>query len=99
MSDIQNASWLKACPACGHGVSKRAKACPTCGHDMQPTPPAGNPKLLKLCPACGHTVSKRAFRCPGCGHRLASDLRMIWIAFCWIIIIGTIIGLLSAGAR
>ena len=41
MSNIQNATWLKACPACGNGVSKRAKFCPACGHDMQPTPPAG----------------------------------------------------------
>lgn len=96
---MQEATWIKPCPACGNGVSKRAKACPTCGHDMQPTPPAGNPKLLKLCPACGHTVSKRAFRCPGCGHRLVSDLRMIWIVFVWIIIVGTIIGFLTAGAR
>ena len=95
----QEATWLKSCPACGSDISKRATVCPVCGHDMRPKPPAGNPKLLKPCPACGHVVSKRAFRCPNCGHRLVSDLRTIWIAFCWIIIIGTIIGLLSAGAR
>ena len=35
----------------------------------------------------------------GLGHRLVSDLRMIWIVFVWIIIIGTIITILSAGAR
>ena len=98
MSNIQNATWLRSCPACGSDISKRAQACPVCGHDMRPTTPQ-NQKLLKNCPACGHVVSKRAFRCPNFCHRLVSDLRMIWLAFCWIIIVGVIIAILSAGAR
>ena len=87
MNTMQNASWIKPCPACGNGVSKNAQACPTCGHDMRPAT-QNNPKLLKNCPACGHIVSKRASRCPECGHmvkpiseRVATYILIVFIIY------------------